>query len=130
MNRVYWICKTCGDEFDQSVDMRSLLGVNGVVCPECFLKGTTAGKQFNPNEMIEAKAKEYGDFRKRMQIEADMWSGFLSLKLGQEVKLTMADVGIMYCLGKISRQGFKDKQDNLEDAATYMMLAVKSREDK
>lgn len=76
------------------------------------------------NIVCNDRNKQYGEPEDNFATIASLWNPYLSAKLGQEVKLDGADVGMLMTLFKCGRiVSGQAKRDNFVDAAGYIACA-------
>ena len=68
-------------------------------------------------EVLEERAKEYGDANVSFGRIANMWSAYTG------VEITAKNVAMMMVLLKVSRSVGRDDQDDLIDGVNYLKLA-------
>lgn len=77
------------------------------------------------NIICNDRNKQYGEPEDNFATIASLWNPYLSAKLGHEVKLDGADVGMLMTLFKVGRiVSGQAKRDNFVDAAGYIACAA------
>jgi hypothetical protein len=85
-----------------------------------FRESVPGGFSPRVTELVRERGSDYGTPADNHQLTADLWSLWLSRKLGREVKFTAEDVCHFNILQKQSRLAFKTKDDSCFDIAGYV----------
>lgn len=80
--------------------------------------------------LVRTRGDEYGSPAENHQLTAELWSAWLSRRVGSLVKLSAEDVCHLNILQKESRLAFQSKDDSVFDVAGYAENIAMCRKDQ
>ena len=79
-------------------------------------------------DLINERGEKYGPPSENHQITADLWTAYLSRKLGKGARITAREVCWMNTMQKASRDTFVPDSDNVIDGQGYLRNAERIAE--